>query len=460
MPKTLKYIGSQVRWPELSVTGKQAVWYPGQQEERSDSDATALLGTGYFDNLSDDVFTPAVAGALNALVSWDGNAPSAPQTLTLPSPTSKTADTSRARFISYQKQEAENDYNGGEPIWIDVAPLAKGMITWRLPINPTTRQVLSDSARPYAESDWHRSGWFGLHWYAQDQADDNNPTDIHGHISLEVPDSNLALRTRFGIYFVDPNDNTKVGRDQALTAFSLTDVRLADGRFVLCGNHNNEHAIDFSRLDEDPTRLRWRMGRFGAESSGNAGSDFRLRHFDDSGNALGTAIYVRRATGDLTLGSEDWAPGSDPSRVMVRHAGAAQNGFYVYPTAALTTGAAYKSRLTSGGELVVASRVGSETVNRFTFSASGLMSWGDGTSALDTTLSRTAPNRLAVSGEFDVTRSLRIGGATAGGSVGALCLANANTIPNVNITGGCLYVEAGALKYRGSSGTITSLGAA
>lgn len=371
------------------------------------------------------------------------------------------ADTKRIRFVSYQKQEAANNYNGGEPIWLDTAPLAKSMITWRLPVNRSTRQVLSDSARPYADSDWLRTVWVGAHWFAQDQPDDNNPTDVHGHWSVEVPDANLALRTRFGVYFFDPNDPTKIGRDQALVAVSSADFRMGDGRFILTGNHNNEHTIEIGRIDEALTNRRWSFGSNGqAETGANAGCDWRLRHFDDTGTALGTAIYVRRTNGDITLGSEDWAPGSDPSRVMVRHAGAAQNGFYVYPTAALTTGAAYKSRLTSGGELVVASRVGSETVNRFTFSASGLMSWGDGTSAPDTTLSRTAANRLAVSGEFDVARSLRIGGATAGGSVGALCLANAATVPTANIAGGIIYVEGGALKYRGSAGNITTLAGA
>jgi hypothetical protein len=35
------------------------------------------------------------------------------------------------------------------------------------------------------------------------------------------------------------------------------------------------------------------------------------------------------------------------------------------------------------------------------------------------------------------------------------------TAPSANIaSGGILYVESGALKYRGSSGTITTLGAA
>jgi hypothetical protein len=39
-------------------------------------------------------------------------------------------------------------------------------------------------------------------------------------------------------------------------------------------------------------------------------------------------------------------------------------------------------------------------------------------------------------------------------------LYNVGTAPTANITGGRLYVEAGALKYRGSGGTVTTLGAA
>lgn len=48
MPKTIKYTGSQSRWHELAVTGKQSVWMSGQQEERSDAEALQLLGTGLF----------------------------------------------------------------------------------------------------------------------------------------------------------------------------------------------------------------------------------------------------------------------------------------------------------------------------------------------------------------------------------------------------------------------------
>jgi hypothetical protein len=59
-------------------------------------------------------------------------------------------------------------------------------------------------------------------------------------------------------------------------------------------------------------------------------------------------------------------------------------------------------------------------------------------------------------------RDLHVNGMTSlGGGVGQIAIANATTVPTSNPTGGgLLYVEAGALKYRGSSGTITTLGAA
>ena len=47
------------------------------------------------------------------------------------------------------------------------------------------------------------------------------------------------------------------------------------------------------------------------------------------------------------------------------------------------------------------------------------------------------------------------------GTGSIISIANASSIPSTNPTGaGVLYVESGALKYRGSSGTITTLGSA
>jgi hypothetical protein len=60
------------------------------------------------------------------------------------------------------------------------------------------------------------------------------------------------------------------------------------------------------------------------------------------------------------------------------------------------------------------------------------------------------------------TGNLAVNGAGSYGSgAGVVSIANATTAPTTNPTaGGILYVEAGALKYRGSSGTVTTIGPA
>lgn len=54
-----------------------------------------------------------------------------------------------------------------------------------------------------------------------------------------------------------------------------------------------------------------------------------------------------------------------------------------------------------------------------------------------------------------------LGNAGLGNGTGVISIANATVVPSTNASGGgILYVEGGALKYRGSSGTITVLGPA
>ena len=79
--------------------------------------------------------------------------------------------------------------------------------------------------------------------------------------------------------------------------------------------------------------------------------------------------------------------------------------------------------------------------------AVALQGTSDGLSAITTSANRNLQF-------FSATTSI-------GGGAGVLGITNATTVPSSNPTGGgILYVEAGALKYRGSSGTITTLGAA
>jgi len=61
---------------------------------------------------------------------------------------------------------------------------------------------------------------------------------------------------------------------------------------------------------------------------------------------------------------------------------------------------------------------------------------------------------------IDATGNILIGVAIAASSAQKTINLSDGTAPTGNIVGGIIYVEAGVLKYRGSSGTVTTLGAA
>ena len=71
------------------------------------------------------------------------------------------------------------------------------------------------------------------------------------------------------------------------------------------------------------------------------------------------------------------------------------------------------------------------------------------------TVGNTIPFTQAMT--LDASGNLLVG-LTAAGTTAAKTIQIANgTAPTANVTGGQLYVEAGALKYRGSSGTVTTI---
>ena len=66
---------------------------------------------------------------------------------------------------------------------------------------------------------------------------------------------------------------------------------------------------------------------------------------------------------------------------------------------------------------------------------------------------------VEVGGSLTVAVNTQLGGASQfGGGTGVIGITNASVVPSSNPTGGgVLYVQAGALKYRGSSGTVTNI---
>lgn len=118
-------------------------------------------------------------------------------------------------------------------------------------------------------------------------------------------------------------------------------------------------------------------------------------------------------------------------------------------------------------------RVAGDTVSRIRISSEhtgnlATIVFGDGTTT-DIDLYRSGALTLRTNASLTVdldsrlTRSTQIGSNSlqVGGGSGVLGITNAGTVPTTNPTGGgVLYAEAGALKWRGSSGTVTQLAAA
>ena len=178
--------------------------------------------------------------------------------------------------------------------------------------------------------------------------------------------------------------------------------------------------------------------------TGDSVSRFRLD--TSAGGGSGTLTFGDGTTADVTLyrGGVDLLQTDDSLTVggtllvstggtainAVNRGGTGNFGAYVLRTAGVDR---WSIQMTSGGthDLFV-----SDSAN--------------GTTGLLVEARATAPNI-----------SLLTSSKSYGGGIGVLFVANANTVPSSNpVGGGLLYVEAGALKYRGSSGNVAVLAAA
>jgi len=88
---------------------------------------------------------------------------------------------------------------------------------------------------------------------------------------------------------------------------------------------------------------------------------------------------------------------------------------------------------------------------------SGTHSWFTAASgAVNATITDFATAKMTL----DASGNLLVGLTTAGTTAAKTIQIANGTAPTANVTGGQLYVESGALKFRGSSGTITTIAAA
>lgn len=117
---------------------------------------------------------------------------------------------------------------------------------------------------------------------------------------------------------------------------------------------------------------------------------------------------------------------------------------------------------------VVKARVTGDAASRLVVQADGKLVWGDGAGAGDVNLYRSGANTLKSDDSLEVTGSVFFGANNGNVSIGAsaddaggivvVAIKNRVTAPAATpASGGVLYVEAGALKFKGSSGTVTAV---
>jgi len=160
-----------------------------------------------------------------------------------------------------------------------------------------------------------------------------------------------------------------------------------------------------------------------------------------------TDLVINANGGNLGLGVTPSAWGSSDKAIEL--AGSNQSNFSGYLATTLSNGAYFNGTNWIYKQTGVAP-------SAYTQSYAGAHQWriaasGTAGNAITFTqaLTLTAVSNLLLGGTSDPTSAS-----------GCLVIYNRTAAPTGNIAGGTLYVEAGALKYRGSSGTVTTLAVA
>ncbi|MBU4336817.1 MAG: hypothetical protein KJ548_09605, partial [Actinobacteria bacterium] len=243
-----------------------------------------------------------------------------------------------------------------------------------------------------------------------------------------VPDATGSLRTRLEIKFIDPLTG-KIGTDKTAIRTNMADFEVQvsergeQARLVGSDNHNRD--LVWATRVGNAREPRWAL----RAAAGQA--NFELCRYQAGNVYLDSPFGVDRGTGLVTVGG---GRGTAAGLKVVRNGGVAvtvtplePGGQGVQVTGTDTTARAYQCD------------VAGDALRRFVTLVDGTLQWGTGAADRDTQLYRRAPNQV--------------------GTDGGIFLRSSST-PETAATGGVLFVADGALKYRGSAGTVTTLAAA
>ncbi|MGW3305875.1 hypothetical protein ACWDG9_04720 [Streptomyces sp. NPDC001073] len=408
-----------------------------------------------------------------------------------------TDSTGRLNLYSYQR--ANNNSFGENIRHFMMRSDAKTMQAFYIPVQTSTKKGGYDatSRDPLTSGiAWKPVVWQGAHYEANDHG------SIHGHWELEVADASGALQGRLEIPFIDQSklsngiDSTTIGLDYTnirtnQADFSIRAQNITTGDYAgqtTClrvggGNDKNKDIRLSISSDMLASGDRWKIrANIDTESGSNAGTNFQLLRCADDGTQLGTALFVQRSDGQITSG----APSAKSARWAASWGTSGIHGFSAQPSATIGAAAGFDAQMSANTERAFHANVSGDANRRVVIFADGKVEWGDGTNSRDVNLYRGSADVLQTDDSFVVGGTLRVptvqGSTASGGTLtirstanatkgtinigssqwndgtSVILLANTTAVPATNPTGGgYLYVDSGALKFRGSSGTVTTI---
>ncbi|TQL03161.1 hypothetical protein [Cellulomonas sp. SLBN-39] len=317
----------------------------------------------------------------------------------------------------------------GESIRVQLKdPRAKGMLTyqahWPQPHYPDG----DFTGRPTHPSFPVTIAWIGAHFLDNDDPSLLRNNLKHGHLNFEVPDSRGDLQTRLEIKIIDTTTG-KIGTDRSAVRTNMADFEVGVGtqheQMRIVGNDTRPKDLAFS-LQHGPTQPRWVL------RTTPQGANFQFLRYLSDARLVDAPLQLDRESGRVTVGGDD----GTAAGLLVRRNGAAPA--VMVETLAARGGQGVLVRSAAGDlqATAVQTDVVGDTQRRFVVTADGTHQWGDGAAARDTQLYRRSPNQV--------------------GTDGGVFLRSSGT-PATASTGGVLFVQDGALRYRGSRGTVTTI---
>lgn len=338
-----------------------------------------------------------------------------------------TDSTGRLNLYSYQRA---NTYSFGESIrHFLMRADAKTMQAFYMPVQSANKKGGYDGTTRDPKTSgigWKPVVWQGAHYEANDHG------SIHGHWELEIADSNGALQGRLEIPFIDQAadgsttvDNATIGVDYANIRTNLADLsvraqNIASGPYsgqTTClrvggGNDRNKEIHLSISSDMGTASRRWVLrANSTTEAGSNAGTDFQLLAYDDTGTLITQALHAERKTGNVGMGTV-----SPDARLHVKR----NTGQVVHVEALATTQSAILVDGVDATVKALQAQVAGDTVKRFQILTDGTVFWGSGSAAQDTNLYRSAANVLKTDDKLIAALGLGVGNSASATTLGTL----------------------------------------